>query len=128
MVGEAHDLTFPEESPVSSQNVFVSTRVLEIALIWILIYYVVILPLRILHVDPASIAEYDNGLLKPRCSVFENFRQYENMHMLLWILKDLAWIRNNIALWAISLAPTILVAVDFIILASSRRNKVNSVP
>ncbi len=62
--------------------------------------------------------EYDDNSLKPRSSCFKNFRQYENLHMLFWIAKDLAWNRLNLGLWLVCLIPTILLAADFILISA----------
>ena len=62
-------------------------------------------------------AEYDDGQMQPRLPIFKNFRQYENLHMLIWIGKDLAWITLNITMWFICFVPTILIAADFVYLS-----------
>jgi hypothetical protein len=49
-----------------------------------------------------------------RFSCFKNFRQYENLHTLIWIAKDWAWITYNVVFWFMCFAPAVLVASDFV--------------
>jgi hypothetical protein len=58
--------------------------------------------------------EYDDGSLQPRLSLFHGFRQYENLHMLFWIAKDLSWNTLNLPFWVLSMGLTVLLALDFI--------------
>lgn len=118
MIGEAHDYEYPDEYPIGIQHSNVSAIVLEVALAWLLFYYFIILPCNLMVCNKASLSEYDDNKLKPRLPCFKNFRQYENLHMLFWIAKDLAWNRLNLTLWLICLVPTLLIAADFIWISS----------
>ena len=44
----------------------------------------------------------------------QNWRQYEHMHTLCWLGKDLGWNRLNPYLWIVCLVPTVTIAADFI--------------
>ncbi len=127
MLGEAHDYEYPDSPPISIQHTYSSSKVLEVALMWCLVYYLIILPFRLLPCNKAALEEYDDGSLKPRFSCFETFRQYENLHMLFWIAKDLAWNRLNLLLWLFCLVPTVLLAIDFIIISATTKCEVGSV-
>lgn len=119
MIGEAHDYEFPYEPPVSAAHADSSARVLEVALIWVCLYYLIILPFNLLPVSRASLSEYDDGTFTPRFACFHNFRQYENLHMLFWIAKDLAWNRLQLTMWVLCVIPTVLLALDFIYISLS---------
>jgi hypothetical protein len=124
MTGEAHDYKFPEEFPISFQHTRSSGRILEVAFFWLLIYYFVICPFNILPEDKASMIEYDDGQLKPRIPCFKYFRQYENLHMLFWIAKDLAWNKSFLTFWLVCLVPTILIAGDLLFISITSESKV----
>jgi hypothetical protein len=126
MIGEAHDYEYPEEYPVATQHSNTCAHILEVAFVWVLLYYVVILPCNLLQCNKASLAEYDDNKLKPRLPCFKNFRQYENLHMLFWIAKDLAWNRMALPLWLLSLVPTLLISADFIIISANTPCDVSS--
>ncbi len=87
MAGEAHDHQYPYEDPVSDKHTADSATILTTALLWLAVYYLILLPLRLLPVNEAAIKEYDDGEFKPRFSYFRNFRQYENVHMMFWLAK-----------------------------------------
>eukprot|EP01031_Cornospumella_fuschlensis_P023144 gene23144-28127_t len=114
MLGEAHDYEFPNERPLSSEHNQSSAQILQAALLWVLFYYCVILPFNILPCSVPSLLEYDDGSLLPRLPCFTNFRQYENLHMLFWIAKDLAWNRLIISGWVDSTVDIVHFSVVFI--------------
>ena len=118
MIGEAHDFEYPDEIPISIQHTNDSAVVLFAALIWESMYYCIILPCNLLPCPKPALIEYDDGSLQPRFSCFKNFRQYENLHMLFWIAKDLAWNRLYFSLWLTFMIPTILIAADFIYISA----------
>ena len=126
MRGEAHDHEYPEEVPIATECSNMSAAILFIAFIWLLVYYLIFLPFNLIHASKASLQEYDDGQLRPRCSVFRSFRQYENLHMLFWILKDLAWNRLQLNTWLLCLFPTLLISVDLLYIAASSSNNVVS--
>eukprot|EP01038_Epipyxis_sp_PR26KG_P007643 gene7643-10403_t len=122
MVGEAHDYKYPNAPPISQQHTYGSSIVLQVALIWQLFYYLVIIPTNALPENILSLMEYDDGQLKSRLPCLKNFRQYENLHMLFWIAKDLAWNINNLQLWLLCLVPTIIIAADFLFISATAVN------
>lgn len=117
MLGEAHDYEFPDEIPISVNHTYNSAIVLFSVLIWELFYYMIILPFNLLPCSKSALLEYDDGVMRPHFPCFKNFRQYENLHMLFWIAKDLAWNRLQFKLWLCCVVPTILIAADFIYLS-----------
>jgi hypothetical protein len=117
MKGEVHDYNHPLDKPISDKHDIATGLILQIALAWVLVYYFVIIPLNIIPENESSMIEYDDGQLKPRIPYFKYFRQYENLHMLFWIAKDLAWNKNNLELWLIFLVPTLLMAGDMLLIS-----------
>jgi hypothetical protein len=75
MTGEAHDYAYPDSPELSDIHTEQCARILETALIWLAIYYLIILPFDLMPVSDEAVAEYDDGSLKPRFSYFKNFRQ-----------------------------------------------------
>jgi hypothetical protein len=124
MLGEAHDYEFPDAPPISIEHTYSSAKILEVALIWSLVYYIIILPFDLLPCSPSALEEYDDGTLQPRFSCFVSFRQYENLHMLFWIAKDLAWNLVNLSFWLFCLVPAVLLALDFIYISVTTKSEV----
>jgi hypothetical protein len=118
MTGEVHDVDYPEEPPLSDLHTEQSARMLEGALVYLLAYYLAIIPCNLMPASAEAVAQYDDGQFKPRFKYFRTFRQYENLHMFFWLAKDLAWNRGNIVLWFICLVPTVLVAADFFFISA----------
>ena len=125
MRGEAHDHTYPEELPVAVECSDISALILSAAFLWLLVYYVAFLPFNLIHSSKASLLEYDDGQMRPRCAMFRNFRQYENLHMLFWISKDLAWNRSSLAWWLIFLFPTLFISADLLVIALTSNSTVS---
>ena len=122
MKGETHDYEYPDEIPIATDNANTSAVVLLIALCWLLLYYTVFLPFNLIYTRKSSLFEYDDGSLKAptsKCFAFKSFRRYENLHMVFWIAKDLAWNRLNLYMWAFFLLPTLYIAADFIYIAAT---------
>lgn len=113
MSGEVYDILYPDEPSVSQLRTDQSARVLETALCILLFYYLILIPFNIIPYNKKALDEYDDGSMKPRFSYFKTFRQYESVHMLFWLSKDLAWNRNNISLWFLMLIPTFGLALDY---------------
>jgi hypothetical protein len=114
MIGEAHDYESPDEIPISVNHTENSAIILLSVLVWELFYYLILLPFNLLPCSKTALVEYDDGVLHSRFPWFKNFRQYENLHMLFWIAKDLAWNRLHFKLWLCMVFPTIFLAGDFI--------------
>jgi len=102
-----------------------------------LLYYVVLKPLRLLPVSEEVKKKYREAGLHCRFSYFsvtndsclgfdycsntytillnwKDWREYEHIHTLAWLGKDYAWVRILPPLWVLCLVPTILIAIDFI--------------
>ena len=125
MRGEAHDHEYPEETPIGVESSDISALILSVAFAWLLVYYVVFLPLNLIHSSKASLMEYDDGSMRPRCGVFRSFRQYENLHMLFWISKDLAWNRSNLFWWVVCLFPTLFISADLLLISLTSNSAVS---
>jgi hypothetical protein len=123
MSGETHDAKFPDH-PISHRRTQQSSHILEAALLWLGFYYLVIIPFHLLPVSRQALKEYDDEEFEPRFSYFRNFRQYENVHTLFWIAKDLAWNEENISLWCLFLIPTIGISADYFVIALEGKNKI----
>ena len=119
MAGEAHDYEYPYEDPIAGRHTSTSCRLLAVATVWLLIYYCLLLPSNLLPISKAALEEYDNRCMKPRFLCFKHFRQYENLHMLFWIIKDLSWSSEHLQAWGICLIPTILISADLIYLSAT---------
>mmetsp|Transcript_13526 Transcript_13526/g.12248 ORF Transcript_13526/g.12248 Transcript_13526/m.12248 type:complete len:368 (-) Transcript_13526:24-1127(-) len=124
MAGEIHDVQYPYANPISIKHDRDSSYILSAALIWFSIYYLIIIPFNLLPVSKRALEAYDDGQLHCRFSYFRNYRQYENIHTMFWLAKDLAWNLNNTSLWFIFLIPTILLSLDFIIVSMNAKNAV----
>jgi hypothetical protein len=46
--------------------------------------------------------------------LFESWKQYENVHVLLWLGKDTAWNWEWKLMWLIFSVPTVLIGLDFL--------------
>ena len=126
MRGEAHDHEYPEETPIGVESSDISALILSVAFAWLLLYYTVFLPCNLIHSSKASLAEYDDGIMRPRCGVFRSFRQYENLHMLFWISKDLAWNRSNLFWWVVCLFPTLFISADLLLISLTSNSAVRA--
>eukprot|EP00981_Chlorochromonas_danica_P007398 scaffold1709_cov158-Ochromonas_danica.AAC.8 len=124
MIGEAHDYEYPDAKPIAMAHTLTSASILQIALSWVLFYYLIILPFNLLPCHPSALREYDDGTLPSRWPCFANFRQYENLHMMFWIAKDLAWCQLHLSMWIVSMFLTLGVALDCILLGIRHRAEI----
>jgi hypothetical protein len=124
MTGEVHDADYPDEPSMYTQRANESAFILEAALIWLTVYYVVIIPFNLMPVTVEAIVAYDNGTFKSRFSYLKTFRQYENLHMYFWLAKDLCWNRSNLILWFVMLVPAVFLAADFFFISAFCKNSV----
>ena len=60
------------------------------------------------------IERYEDAGLKSRFSYFNNWRQYEYMHICCWLGKDWSWTVGSKLLWILFAIPTLLLAIDFV--------------
>ena len=79
MIGETHDVTYPNDTPIADTTATQSSHVLEVAIVWIGIYFLIIVPCNLMPISKSALEAYDDGVLKPRVNYFRNFRQYENI-------------------------------------------------
>lgn len=86
-----------------------------VALVLITLYYSVLSPRKYLTTHPIVIEYYERAGVKPRFpNLFRSMRQYEYLHMLFWIGKDLAWNRLWPVPWGIFFVLTFAVGADFV--------------
>ena len=85
-------------------------------LCWLGIYYLFLRPLNFLPVaqNSAMLTRYEEAGLRSRFSYFQNWRQYEYMHIVCWLGKDWAWTVGFKVLWVLFSVPTLLLALDFV--------------
>jgi hypothetical protein len=91
-----------------------TSYMLETGLGWLAIFYLVLRPLNVIKETPAVTQQFLVLDLHPRFSYFKNWRQYEYLHMLFWISKDLSWNRYYKPTWWAAFVMTTLLGIDFI--------------
>lgn len=116
MSGELYDSQYPHRKHVYNERNALAGHLLITALSMIGVYYVVVLPYqRFFYTRKDKEAIYhptDN--LSTRCpDVFSSWTDYENVHVLFWLGKDVAWNREIPAMWVVFMIPTLLVGSDF---------------
>mmetsp|Transcript_10844 Transcript_10844/g.16510 ORF Transcript_10844/g.16510 Transcript_10844/m.16510 type:complete len:410 (+) Transcript_10844:194-1423(+) len=115
MLGELHDSKFPNEAPWYDQYAYEAGCVVSAALAVISLYYFILKPLGIFPVDAITDAEYDSPNLVCRFpGLFKSWREYENIHILFWAGKDLAWNLEILVMWCVFAVPTFFIALDFV--------------
>ena len=95
-------------------NALQTSYMLETGLAWLLLFYLALRPLEVIKETPSVTQQFLVLDLHPRFSYFKNWRQYEYLHMLFWISKDLSWNRLCRPTWWMALILTIAVGVEFI--------------
>lgn len=118
MTGEVHDDNYPDEVSIYDQRALESAWILSAAVCFLTVYYFIVIPFKLMPVSAEAIAAYDDGTVKPRFSYLKTFRQYENLHMYFWLMKDLLWNRNLVTMWFIMLVPALFLAADFIFISA----------
>lgn len=103
-------------------------HIMESALIWLAVWYLIIRPSNLFPVQQADSSRYDDANLHPRFSYFKTWRQYENIHVLFWLGKDYAWASLSAALWVGFSIPTILIAIDFCYITGITKVKLKCLP
>lgn len=91
-----------------------TSYMLETGLGWLVLFYLVLRPLNVIRETPAVTEQFLILDLHSRFSYFKNWRQYEYLHMLFWISKDLSWNRLFKPTWWIAFVMTTLLGVEFI--------------
>lgn len=80
----------------------------------LLFYYLILRPCGAFLPNEELEQQLQLADMTPRFRFFGNWRQYEYMHTLCWICKDLAWNQLWDGFWWVALVPTVLVGCDFI--------------
>lgn len=122
MSGELHDWEYPNQPHLYEERKVQCRHIMEAALVWIGLYFLVIKPFKIF--DRLGIPNqnnnpshkdhfYDIGI-ESRFPCFSTWRQYEQIHILFWLGKDYAWNTGDVPLWYICSISTLLIALDFI--------------
>ena len=92
-----------------------SSFMLMAGLLWLAVFYFVLRPCGIILESPAVTELYLALDLKPRLPLyFKNWRQYEYLHMLFWVGKDLSWNLMFLPTWVLALSLTLTLGIDFI--------------
>ena len=80
MTGDLHDHAFPDSPKWYARRTMESGHVMQAALCWLGIYYLIVKPFRLLGCDnPDALSHYNNTGLRPRFSrIFSTWREYEN--------------------------------------------------
>mmetsp|Transcript_11313 Transcript_11313/g.40047 ORF Transcript_11313/g.40047 Transcript_11313/m.40047 type:complete len:312 (+) Transcript_11313:86-1021(+) len=90
------------------------------AILWNVVYYVALKPFRVLgQTNPTATAYFEGNGLYPReyfngAIHFANFREYEYLHTLFWVCKDLSWNIFLAPAWIVSFAFTFGIGADFV--------------
>ena len=89
---------------------------METGISWLAFFYLFVKPLKLWGADdPETVAAYDTTGLPPRWPMFfKTWREYENIHILFWLGKDVAWINLIPSMWVIFLVPTFGIAWDMV--------------
>jgi hypothetical protein len=91
------------------------------ALAMLVLFFTVIKPMGLIKENKEITEQFEKGGLFPRFNCFANWRQYEYIHMMCWLCKDLCWNRGTWmetdsawpTIWYFALVPTILIGFDF---------------
>lgn len=117
MIGELHDIEWPNEEPIYDLCTVRAGYVLKLALVLSGVFVLFIKPLNILRPSEEAL-EYFNERAH-RQSIFPPFvhswRDYENTHIFFWLGKDTAWNASIRSMWVIFVIPTLLIAGDFVV-------------
>ena len=117
MIGELHDIEWPNEEPLYDLYTIRAGYVLKLALVLSGVFVLIIKPLDILRPSEEAL-EYFNerahrkAILPP---FVHSWRDYENTHIFFWLGKDTAWNSSVRSMWVIFVIPTLLIAGDFVI-------------
>ena len=114
MSGEFHDSKYYYEESQSKYLTPISGWVMIVAFVWILSYYVVVMPSGIPYYF-APVHPSDENIIPCRFEyIFGTWSEYEDIHILLWLGTDCAWNHMWIYAWSFFLIPTLLLALDFV--------------
>lgn len=84
--------------------------------IFAMLYYIIFKwrPVGFFKNNESIVCRYENAGFKPYFTYFENWRQYEFLHITCWALKDQSWMFKTAFLWVPSVILTLSISVDFI--------------
>lgn len=93
MTGDLHDHAFPDSPKWYARRTMESGHMMQAALCWLGIYYLIVKPFRLLGCDnPEALSHYDNTGLSPRFSrIFSTWREYENCQWVRIFKFDFLW-------------------------------------
>jgi hypothetical protein len=79
MSGDLHDNSFPDSPSVYDLRTVQAGNVMLTAVIWLLIFYCIVRPLKLFPLSEDTKKQYDGtGLKVPPGSYFTTWREYEN--------------------------------------------------
>ena len=115
MIGDVHDVEFPDRKSMYDERQKGCQHIMEAALIWLALWYLIVRPLKLLpEPDEETARMYDEHDLVPSIPYFKTWRTYESFHIVLWLGKDYAWNTLNKPLWFIFTPFTLIASMDFI--------------
>jgi hypothetical protein len=118
MWGEIHDSEYPDEPKIYPDHTRQSSILMGCAFCWVLSYYVVVKPFKLLPaISDEAAAAYEVTDMEPHSfitPIIPTWRQYENLHILFWLGKDAAWMFAWPAMWWPFAALTVALAADFV--------------
>lgn len=85
-------------------------------------YYVMLLDLTIFSPEKERTELYTLNGLTCRFKSISTWRRYDFMHMLSWMIKDLAWSTNNKFFWLLGAGSTTFISLDQIYTSSKSEN------
>jgi hypothetical protein len=94
---------------------------METALVWLLAFYLVAKPLDLVPTNQELKESFELAGMHSRFTCLSNWREYEYLHMLCWLAKDLSWNLESKTAWALALIPTFFIGLDFMYQSWSRR-------
>jgi hypothetical protein len=125
MWGEIHDSEYPDEPIIYPDHKQQAGVMMGSAFCWVLAYYVVIRPFKILPpTSDEALAAYEVADIEPHSVIvpfLPTWRLYENLHILFWLGKDTAWINGWSLMWWPFAALTAAIAADFVATTSLYR-------
>jgi hypothetical protein len=106
----------------STENTLICLHMFIAALCLLALHYCMLRPMGIINSDKHVEDFYKQREFFPRFpSYFKNLRQYEYLHTLCWIAKDVSWNRLWPIPWCIAFFFTFTIAIDFIYLSYKKR-------
>jgi hypothetical protein len=115
MTGEEYDEKFSLNRLGDARDLQ-SGYLMGATLCWLGLYHILLYPFGFIPVAAKSVipTRYEEAGLKSRFFFFQNWRQYEYMHIVCWLAKDWSWTMGFKWLWIFWSVPTLFVAVDFV--------------